>query len=173
MIDHSLALDPFNPLFLVIAAFVYLCAGRYDEVHRLHGLGKDLNPAAPSTGPVEALAKELEGRYDEAIEDFRGFAEHRVDMTSFLGHALAIAGRADEARRCVERLSALPTPPAFDIARVHVGLRDADEALRWLEKAVAQRAVHLMLLPADPRFDWLRSHPRYSEVVRAMALARA
>jgi serine/threonine-protein kinase len=172
MIDHSLALDPFNPLFLVIAAFVYLCAGRYDEVHRLHALGKDLNPSTPATAPVEALAKELEGRYDEAIEDFRGFAEHRVDMTSFLGHALAIAGRADEARRCVEQLSALQTPPALEIARVHVGLRDADEAFRWLKKAVEQRAVHLILLPADPRFEWLRADPRYAEVMRPMALPR-
>ena len=172
MIDRSLALDPFNPLFLTIGAFIYLCAGRYDEVHRLHGLGKDMNPAAPPTSPVEAFAKELEGRYDEAIDDYRKFADLRVEMTSFLGHAFGIVGRHDEARACIERLAALPTPPALEIARIHVGLRDADEALRWLEKAIAQRAVHLILLPADPRFEWLRADPRYADVMRPLALPR-
>jgi hypothetical protein len=65
----------------------------------------------------------------------------------------------------------MPGPPAFEIARIHVGLRDADEALRWLATAVAQRAVHLILMPADPRFDWLRKDPRYADVVRPMGLA--
>src|SRR5262249_45144060 len=38
MIDRSLALDPFNPLHLAIGALIYVLAGRYDEVHRLHRL---------------------------------------------------------------------------------------------------------------------------------------
>jgi hypothetical protein len=65
-----------------------------------------------------------------------------------------------------------PISAALDIARVHVGLRNADEALRWLETAVAQHVVHLILVPADPRFDWLRSDPRYWEIMRPMGLPR-
>jgi len=169
MIERSLALDPFNPLFLIIGALIYAYAGRYEDVHRLHSLGKDLNPAQPPTGPVNALTHELEGRLDAAIEGYAVYAA-RPDMTSFMGHALARAGRIEEAKACIERLLALPAPPALEVARVFLGLREADEALRWLEKAVAQRAVHLILVPADPRFDWLRQDPRYAEVMRPMAL---
>ena len=169
MIEHSLELDPFNPLFLAIAAFIYLGARRYDEVHRLHGLGKDLNPAAVPTAPVDAVAKELEGRYDEAIEDYRRFGERAVELTSFLGHALARAGRVDEARACLERITASPGKP-IEMARLYTGLRDADEALRWLGVAVEQRVAHLLVVPPDPRFDWLRSDPRYAQVMRPMGL---
>jgi TolB-like protein/tetratricopeptide (TPR) repeat protein len=170
MIERSLALDPFNPLFLAIGALIYACAGRYDQVHRLHRLGQDLNAAMPPTLPVEAFTQELEGNLDAAIEAFGGLAQHRAEMVSFHGHALAAAGRRDEARQCVERLARMPGPPALEIARVHVGLREADEALRWLAAAVAQRAVHLIIMPADPRFDWLREDARYGDVTRPMAL---
>jgi serine/threonine-protein kinase len=170
MIERSLALDPFNPLFLAIAAFIYLCARRYDEVHRLHGLGKDLNPTTPPTGPVEAVAKELEGNYDEAIAEYRRFGEHGLALTSFLAHALARAGRTDEARACVEQIPDTPGKPV-EMARLYTGLRDADEALRWLGVAIEQRVAHLLVVPPDPRFDWLRQDPRYEQVMRPMGLS--
>jgi hypothetical protein len=94
----------------------------------------------------------------------------RPEMMGFLGHALARAGRRNEALKWAKRLRALPTEAPLDIARVYLGLRDADEALRWLRVAVAQHTPHLILMPADPRFDWLRKDPRYAEVVRPMAL---
>jgi serine/threonine-protein kinase len=173
MIDLSLTLDPFNPLFLAIASFIYFCAERYDEVHRLHRLGKDLHPAAPPTAPMDAFAKEAEGRYDEAIEDYRAAGEHGLELTSHLGHALALAGRVGEARACLERLAASPTPKPVEMARVHMGLREVDKALRWLEVAVEQRVVHLLAVPPDPRFAWLRSNPGYERVMRPMALPPA
>jgi tetratricopeptide (TPR) repeat protein len=171
MIDRSLALDPFNPLSLVIGALIYSCARRYDEVHRLHRLGQDLSPALPPTTPVEAWTREAEGDVDAAMEGFRMLVESRPEIMSFLGHALATVGRRDEARRWIDRLATMPGPPALEIARVHVGLREPDDALRWLAMAVAQRAVHLILVPMDFRFDWLRADRRYAEVMRPMGLA--
>jgi hypothetical protein len=56
------------------------------------------------------------------------------------------------------------------MARLHTGLRDADEALRWLKLAVEQRAAHLLVVAPDPRFDWLRSDPRYAQVMAPMGL---
>lgn len=170
MIERGRALHPFNPLYLSIAAFVYLGARRYDDVHRLHGLGRNLDPAAPPTEPVDAAAKELEGRYDEAIADYRRLGERAVDVTSLLGHALARTGQVDEACACILRLIESPTATPVELARVYSGLREADEALRWLELAVEQRAAHLLIVPFDPRFDWLRTHSRYARALRPMGL---
>ncbi len=172
MIDRSLALDPFNGVFLVIGALIYSWAGRHDEARRLHRLGQDLSPTLPPTGSVDALQRELEGDVDGAIDALRALAPGRPEILGFLGHALARAGRRDEALECIEQLRAQPISAALDIARVYVGLRDAGEALRWLELAVAQHAVHLILVPADPRFDWLRRDARYAEVMRPMGLAQ-
>jgi serine/threonine-protein kinase len=170
IVERGRALDPFNPLALAIAAFIYAHAGRYDEVHRLHRLGQDLSPALAPTLPIEAWVQEIEGDLDGALANFALVIGNRPELMSFYGHALAAVGRRDEARKCIERLASLPGPPALEIARVHVGLREADEALRWLAAAVAARAVHLIAMPADPRFDWLRRDPRYAGVVRPMAL---
>jgi serine/threonine-protein kinase len=170
MIERSRELDPFNPLALVIGALIYSWAGRYDDVHRLHRLGLDLSPALPPTLPVESITQEQEGNLDVAIEGLSRMAEMRPEMMGFLGHALARAGRRTEALEWAARLQGLPAPAPLDIARVYIGLRDADEALRWLGIAVAQHTPHLILMPADPRFDWLREDPRYADVVRPMAL---
>jgi serine/threonine-protein kinase len=170
MVERSRELDPFNPLALVIGALIYSFAGRYDDVHRLHRLGLDLSPELPPTLPVESITQEQEGNLDAAIEGFSRIAEMRPEIMGFLGHALARAGRRNEALKWAKRLRALPTEAPLDIARVYLGLRDADEALRWLGVAVAQHTPHLILMPADPRFDWLRKDPRYADVVRPMAL---
>jgi serine/threonine-protein kinase len=170
MIKRSRELDPFNPLSLVIGALIYSWAGHYDAVHRLHRVGLDLSPELPPTLPVESITQEQEGHLDVAIEGFGRMANMRPEIMGFLGHALARAGRHKEALQCVDRLQGLPVPAPLDIARVYVGLRDADEALRWLATAVAQHTPHLILMPADPRFDWLRSDARYADVVKPMAL---
>jgi hypothetical protein len=133
-------------------------------------LGLDLSPALPPTLPVESITQEQEGNLDAAIEGFSRIADNRPELMGFLGHALARADRRSEALECVERLRGQPVKAPLDIARVYLGLEDADEALRWLAAAVAQRQPHLILMPADPRFDWLRRDPRYADVVRPMAL---
>jgi serine/threonine-protein kinase len=169
MVKRSRELDPFNPLALVIGALIYSWAGRNDAVHRLHRLGRDLNPELPPTLPVESITQEQEGNLDVAIDGLGRLAE-RPEIMGFLGHALGRAGRRKEALQWIERLREQAVAAPLDIARVYVGLRDADEALHWLATAVAQRQPHLILMPADPRFDWLRRDPRYADVVRPMAL---
>jgi hypothetical protein len=91
-------------------------------------------------------------------------------MVSFLAHALAIAGERAEAERLLDQLLQLRAQPHLDIARVFLGLRNSDEALRWLEGAVTQRGIQLLTIPADRRFDWLRPHPRFQEFLRRMSL---
>jgi hypothetical protein len=56
------------------------------------------------------------------------------------------------------------------IALVHIGLGDADRALRWLERAYDERAPQLIWLKADPIFDPLRSDPRFTRLLRRMRL---
>lgn len=67
------------------------------------------------------------------------------------------------------RLLALSGQPA-DIAVVYAGLREADETMRWLEIAARECLLHLITVPADPRFVWLRSHPRFQKLLQHMRL---
>jgi TolB-like protein len=171
MIERGVSLDPFNLLTHTIAMFVYGNAGRYEAALRQHALGMELSPDAPSIVASIALVREWQGEVEEAIDGYRkaiAMVGDQPHFVSFLGHALAIAGRKTEAKRMLEKLLAAPSPSDLDIARVYTGLRDADEALRWLESAAERRIIHMLTVPADRRFDWLRPQPRFQEILRVM-----
>jgi hypothetical protein len=59
---------------------------------------------------------------------------------------------------------------APEIALVHVGLDEKDEAMAWLEKAYAERFNPGVLL--RPAFDPLRSDPRFQDLLRRIGLSR-
>ncbi|MGH9937556.1 MAG: winged helix-turn-helix domain-containing tetratricopeptide repeat protein, partial [Blastocatellia bacterium] len=79
----------------------------------------------------------LQGRYDEAVAAFRHVAlAHPQQSLALEAFAHARAGRADEARRILRRLEELATEryiSPYCLARVHVGLRDFEQAFAELE----------------------------------------
>jgi hypothetical protein len=60
--------------------------------------------------------------------------------------------------------------PDLDLARVYCGLRDTKQTLKCLEAAIDSRDVHLLTVPTDHRFDWLRSNPAFAKLMRRMSL---
>jgi hypothetical protein len=62
---------------------------------------------------------------------------------------------------------------AWGIAAVHASLGEVDEAFRWLDIAVEERASGLILLRVHPRLDPIRSDPRYLPLVRRVGLEGA
>jgi hypothetical protein len=59
---------------------------------------------------------------------------------------------------------------AWGLAALHAGLGDVDEAFRWLDIAVEERATGLMFLRVHPRLDRIRPDPRYKALVRRLGL---
>lgn len=174
MVERSLVLDPFNPLFQAMATFVYAVAGRFEQALRQHALARDIAPNFPPVLASGATALEFKGDLDAAIEVYRAVSAATGDgvpmIVSLLGHALARRGKEAEARKLLRKLLALPGPPDLDVARVYSGLRDTDETLRWLEAAVGRRDVHLLGVPPDPRFAWIRGQARFRGLLRRMSL---
>ena len=60
------------------------------------------------------------------------------------------------------------SPVAF--ATAHSGLGQADETLEWLEKAREERRGWLAYLKVEPLLKWLRSDPRFGELLDRMRL---
>ncbi len=85
-------------------------------------------------------------------------------------------GKAGERRKALEILSELERQssqeyePAFHIAQIYLGLGDNEQALAWLEKACDERSVWLIWLGVDPKFDPLRSNPRFEDLLRRVGL---
>jgi TolB-like protein/Tfp pilus assembly protein PilF len=125
------------------------------QIGRVHEL------AGRSTESIEALRRawRLQTSYPEVLTD--------------LARAYAVAGRKAKARSLLEdvmRRSRRSYVPAYHVARALAGLGDRDEALTWLEKAVAQRSSFATWLRTDPALDALRTHARFAALIRTVGL---
>lgn len=54
----------------------------------------------------------------------------------------------------------------LDLAIVYIGLGDKEQTFEQLEKAFEDRAGWLINLKVEPRFDGLRSEPRFQDLLR-------
>ena len=93
---------------------------------------------------------------------------------SLRGYILARQNRADDARDVLRTLEAIAREryvPAYAIALVHAGLGDHEAAFEWLERAFQARDVHLLFLPADPKWDAFRADARFSALLAKCGFA--
>jgi Flp pilus assembly protein TadD len=90
-----------------------------------------------------------------------------------LAHVLAAQGESEAVRAILDELLGareVAYVPASQVARVYEALGDADEAIRWLELAYEEADGFLHLANRWPRYDLLRSDPRFQEILRRLAL---
>ena len=90
-----------------------------------------------------------------------------------LGYGYARAGRTSEARGVSKELEALAGggSVAMNLAKVHTGLGQLDEAFSWPDPALTSRNGWLVGLSVEPGFDPLRNGPRYRQLLRRIGLA--
>jgi hypothetical protein len=90
-----------------------------------------------------------------------------------LAHANGTAGKKDEAEKILEKLterSKHQYVPSYWVAMIHVGLGDKDKAFSWLERAVQERSSWLAWAKVEPRFDPIRTDPRFGSLLVRMRL---
>ncbi|OLD12229.1 MAG: hypothetical protein AUI50_07855 [Crenarchaeota archaeon 13_1_40CM_2_52_14] len=115
--------------------------------------------------------------YKEAITELaqavRMSGESTISL-AMLGHANGTAGKRDEAKKILEKLterSKHQYVPSYWISMIHVGLGDKDQAFTWLERAFQERSSWLAWARVEPRFDSLRSDKRFNSLLVEMRLA--
>jgi tetratricopeptide (TPR) repeat protein len=118
------------------------------------------------------------GESSSAIASFEKAVElsqrHPVYLAD-LGHGYAVAGRRQDALRTLDELTEISSTryvAARGIAEIQIGLDDLDAAFAWLDKAFLQRNGWLMHIRENPRYDRLRTDPRYADLVRRMNFPR-
>jgi tetratricopeptide (TPR) repeat protein len=171
--------ESLDPLSLIIGADLaeeLLIAHRYDEAIRQGRKTMAMDPffavAHYELGQVFAqkhMNKEAIAELQKAIELSAG----STTFTSNLAYAYAVSGMRNEAVKILNDLknqSHHTVSNAPEIALVHVGLDEKDEAMAWLEKAYAERFNPGVLL--RPAFDPLRSDPRFQDLLRRIGLSR-
>jgi TolB-like protein len=175
MAERALSLDPYNPMTQALAIFLYGNAGRFEDALRHFAFGREFSPNFVPLFYCGGLVHEWQGNLTEAIATYRRACELAPlpSPLGALGHALAVSGEKEEPRRIIKKLMEIPDLPAVDLAIVHLGLGDEEEALRWLEVGVEQRNLRLLTIPADRRFRRLVGHRQFQGVLGRMGLRAA
>jgi TolB-like protein/DNA-binding winged helix-turn-helix (wHTH) protein/Flp pilus assembly protein TadD len=114
------------------------------------------------------------GMYLQAVDESETVLKATPDSTLGLtevAYSLAAAGRTAGARailRTLEERSRSSWVPAYNLAIIHVALKENDEAFRYLQKAYDEQDWALLVLAVEPRLDPLRSDPRFLELSRKL-----
>jgi TolB-like protein/Tfp pilus assembly protein PilF len=96
-----------------------------------------------------------------------------TEVWSSLGHAYAVSGKKEEAKKVIEHLKELSIHEyvaPYNVAVIYAGLGNKDEAFVWLNRAYQERSYLTTYLTVDERLDNLHSDPRFDELVRRVGL---
>ena len=164
-------LDPLSVIINSDLGAVLSAAGRYDEAIAQLRKTIEMEPGFYSAHQYLGFALEGKGNVDEAIGEYSKAAELDPDPNALgsLGHALARAGRTDEARKILERLTDLSNQhyiSAYSLAIVYLALGDKEQALRLLEKSYEDRAgLDIGGIKFDRNLEPLHGDPRFEKLV--------
>ena len=175
-IERARALDAINPLNEAIEGQFLLFAGQQDKA--LDKLRRTVD-ILPEFWLAHLLISSIyieKGMFEEAVSEadlaakYSGGTNHPA---AFKGYALAKLGKTTEARKVLDELSGqakgkFVNPSYF--ALIYNALGDTDKAIAWLERGIEQRDCKMVFLKVEPKWNNLRSEPRFIELIKKMRL---
>ncbi len=175
---RALEAEPFTLIYNLHPGWICYHARRYDEAVSYYQRTLELDDQFTLAHFYLGVVYVQLARHDEAIAALQRALElaggRGALIQAALGHALAVAGRRDEAQAILDQLQTYPLNrdvSPFYLALLQAGLRDREQTLHWLEQAFEERFSWLVWLKSEPMFDWLRDEPRFQELLRGMRLS--
>jgi tetratricopeptide (TPR) repeat protein len=176
--NKALAIDPLSVVIRTDLARMFYFSRDYDQSLEQYRSALEMDPNFGSAHVWLSHVYEQKGLFQQAISELKTGMRLSSGSTfalAKLGHGYAMAGRCDEAHAVLNQLNALSSQryvSPYDIAMVHVGLHENDEAFAWLQRAFEQRSLWLGYLKVEPQLDALRPDKRFHDLLRRVGLAQ-
>jgi len=173
----ALKLDPLSRVINLNLSRILHFARQFDDAIKQCRKTIDMYPDYLIAHRRLGMSYGEKGMFDEAEAEFKkalAISENESETMSARAYAHAGAGRTEDARKILDRLTELAKKSyvsPYSLARIHIGLDQIDEAFECLEKTHQERHGILTYLKVEPIFDRLRSDSRYSELLRKMGLS--
>jgi TolB-like protein/Tfp pilus assembly protein PilF len=175
---RALEMDPLSVVIRTDLGRMFYFSRDYDQALDQYRAALDLDESFIFAHLWLAQVYQQKGIFEDAISELRTGLDLSDDGTyglARLGHGYALLGQVDEARSVLQRLNAASKQKyvsPYDVALVHVGLQQKDEAFDWLQKAFQQRSLWLGYLNVEPQLDSLRSDPRFQKLLGSVGLLK-
>jgi TolB-like protein/tRNA A-37 threonylcarbamoyl transferase component Bud32/Tfp pilus assembly protein PilF len=174
-IRRAQELDPLSSAINVELAWLLFISRQNEQAIEQCRKMIDVEPRLALAHTFLALAYARKGQFAEAVaeaEKGRQLDDSPL-VAAMLGGIYAAANKGAAARRVLEQLKEEAKQRyvcPYEVAVIHLHLGDKDQALKWLQKAYAEHESCMAWLKVDPRFDPLRSDPRFADLLRRIGL---
>jgi TolB-like protein len=171
-------LDPLCLVPSLSVAWARYVSGQYAEViaECLHTI-----EMGPTYVPALRLLAAARLQLDDAsgaiagLEQARGLVGDHPHLVAWLAHAHGVAGNCAEGERLISELRSVEDAgeryvSQYHLAIAYVGVRSVDAAFGALNQALRDRDPAIAHLAIEPRFEPIRSDPRYATLLREMNL---
>ncbi|HEV2247028.1 MAG TPA: tetratricopeptide repeat protein, partial [Terriglobia bacterium] len=169
---RAVTLDPLSSVDNFLLGYGLYFSHRYDEAIKQLNTTIQMDPNFWLAHDVLGWTYLQTGRPAAAMEQFRQAVKITgptiPEPLSSLGYAYGVTGDKQNALKVIQTLldeSKHQYISPYMIALVYAGLNDKDHAFQWLEKAYQVRSWYLAALNVDPKFDRLRSDPRFRDLL--------
>ncbi len=174
-VQRAQLLDPLSLAVNSDLGLVLYLARRYDEAVEQYRATMDLDPGFPDARIGLLMAYNEIGMFHQPVSEFlRSPESFSRDIAARLEEAYLQSGVTGYWRAYLE----LAEAPGRDVAcspyvraRLYAEIGDEAQALRWLDKAHAERDGGLSLLKVDPGLDSLRTQRRFVAMLRSIGLS--
>jgi TolB-like protein len=169
-------LDPLSVTISTDLGFNYFYRHDYDQAIGQLRSTLSVSPHFPLAHLWLGRAYQQKKMYSEAIDEFNktdAALPGWVVTIAGMGNAYGEWGHRADAEQILASLDEMTrskyvTP--YGIALVYAGLGDKNQAFIWLNKALEGRSHWLVWLNRDPRWEGLRSDPRFAALAKRVGL---
>jgi DNA-binding winged helix-turn-helix (wHTH) protein/TolB-like protein/Flp pilus assembly protein TadD len=173
---HAVELNPISPIIGAFEGLFLSQQGEHEEAVRRLEEVVTLDPNFWLSHHLLANALIDAGQYETALQESaeaKRLSPLQTLSDTFSAIALARLGRTNEARAILDSLATAArqtyVPPSH-FAMIETALGNRDQAFEYLDAALSVRDARLALLKVDPKWDALRSDPRFEAALRRMSL---
>jgi len=168
-------LDPHSPSTSLTLAAMLRADGRFGRALEEYRALLERDPRIARAHFQLGVTYGAMGRWPETIDALQRALQLTPDNTrflSYLGFAMAQAGRVSDARAVLDDLrgrSQKHYVSAFGVALIHDALGEREAARAALARAYDDHALEFSQWRQYPGFETIHAEPRYQEILRRTA----
>jgi TolB-like protein/DNA-binding winged helix-turn-helix (wHTH) protein/Tfp pilus assembly protein PilF len=170
--------DPLSPIMNADIGNMLFYADQGEEAVVQLRAAINLDPDFPPSHYYLIKIYQSRGSYEEAFQEFLKlqsiigqFSDKKMaDIKSTHAKSGWKAALRNALTARLHDRSAGKYVSAYDIAELQLAIGEDEKTIQWLEKAADEHANQVIFLHLDPRFQRLRSNPRFQNLLRRVGV---